>query len=56
MHFNVFLGWIFQLNRLVPNEAEYMVSILVNEVVRFSQRKIPLIRQKLGFQFVNVLC
>lgn len=56
IHFNVFLGWIFQLTRLVPNEAGYMVSILVNELVRFSQRKIPLIRQKLGFQFVNVLC
>lgn len=56
MHFNVFLGWIFQLNRLVPNEAEYMISILVNELARFSQRKIPLIRQKLWLQFVNVLC
>lgn len=44
------------MNRHVPNEAEYMVSILVNELARFSQRKMPLIRQKLWFQFVNMFC
>lgn len=56
MHFKGFSSWMFQLSRHVPNEVEYMVSILVNELARLSQRKIPLIRQKLWFQFVNVFC
>lgn len=33
-----------------------MVSILVNELARFPQRIMPLIRQKLWFQFANMFC